>query len=153
MAIWQYNLFMVPREELESYFDCRVLEITEVDFDNIKWWQKFNQKDELISYLSSIFPVIESWDSESTQLGILDSNCFFISADELSVRIDLRSDYLIFAERVIEFAKKYDLVFLNLTFKVIYPEPILLEENIKESKAYNFVKSPDTYLSNLSEEE
>lgn len=43
MAIWQYQLFLVPEEEMTSYFGDEE-SITLSDFDEIEWW-KYRQLD------------------------------------------------------------------------------------------------------------
>ena len=50
MAVWQYSFWTIPKDSLEQKYENIPKEITEDDFNDLIWFDKFN-KDNLIKKL------------------------------------------------------------------------------------------------------
>lgn len=74
MAIWQYQIFIVPEEEVNSYFKGFIC-ITEEALNEINWW-KYRQFDiESFVVFKTILPRNKSWNNEIILFGDEKSNC------------------------------------------------------------------------------
>lgn len=154
MAIWQHKIFIVPSEEIESYFGKNTI-ITMYDFENIDWWKykKINVQDFLI--FNNVLEEKKSWTKDIIQYGHLDSTCLEIIIEnskvvEVSTRIDLRKDNQLFFNELIYFALKNNLLFLSFNKKeklhIIYPNRYILKDCITIKKA-----DYDSFLDTLKE--
>lgn len=150
MSIWQHQIFILPKEELDSFFS-NSYSLTIEDFDNINWWRyRIITLKEIKYTFSKLLPKEKSWSEDLIVFGDENSNCFKVFLEEeipieLSARIDLRDINYEFIDLLISFAKKKDLVFLSDLSKdnlrIIYPSKILLEQEITENNLYDvFIK-------------
>ncbi len=159
MSIWQHQIFILPKEEVDSFFSD-VENLTIQDFDNINWWQyRIIELREIEAIFSRLLPEMRSWSENLIVFGDENSNCFKVFLEnkkpiELSARIDLREVNYEFIDLLISFAKNENLVFLSDlsedNLRIIYPNKVFLEQEIKENNLYEaFIK----FLNNpLSEE-
>ncbi len=134
MAIWQYNLHIIPKEEILSYFEY-VETITDNDLNEIEWWRyrKLNIKDFDI-FKDKLIPK-KSWSSDIVLLGDEDSNCIIILMEfnkvaEISVRIDLRSDFRFFLQTICDFAEKHNCIFLNYELRILEANYYIMKHDI-----------------------
>ncbi len=155
MAIWQHKLFLLPKEELESYFgNSAEPNINMTDFDNIDWWKYREINIEAFSVFSNVLKKEDSWSKNIIQYGNLDSTCIELILEnskivEASTRIDLRKNNETFIKILMSFALNNDLVFLSCKKKlnIVYPNEHNIKEEIKES-----IVDYDTFLDFLDEE-
>ncbi|MBK8502045.1 MAG: hypothetical protein IPL46_07465 [Saprospiraceae bacterium] len=97
MAIWQYDLMMLPREEIQRYIDFEGVVIDSDFLETIDWWKRKLLKLIDLSKIEEIYSKAESWSDSLLIIGAIDSDCIKIShadgtIDELLVRTDLRRD-------------------------------------------------------------
>ncbi len=97
MAIWQYKLFILPKEEVISYFENQRT-IGEDDFNEIEWWKYRQLTADNFNSLVAQLPQNISWSRDIILFGNTDSNCVELLyenniAVEVSGRIDLRYDH------------------------------------------------------------
>lgn len=143
MAIWQYKLFVLPEEEVDSYF-LNKDSVSEKAFNEIDWW-KYRQIDiKLFEPLIRLLDKENSWSENIVQLGNLDSNCVELLYEEgrmveISIRIDLRTDYNNMVKIFCEFADENDCVFLNESLKVLEPSPLIVLSDIDNNKYREFM--------------
>ena len=107
MAIWQYQLFIIPKEEINSYFENSEY-IEKAALDEINWW-KFRafEKVEFESF-RKVLKQKKSWSQEILLFGEEESNCFEVlfksnKIIEVLARIDLRTDYYCFLDNLCAF--------------------------------------------------
>lgn len=140
MAIWQYQFYMVPEEELDSYFRNEDL-ISYEDLSEIEWW-KYRQLD-ITSFdtFISLLPKKKSWSKDIIIFGDDDSSCIEILLEknrivEISIRVDLRLDYINFINLLCEYALNNKCMFLNYKLEILYPNLEALEKDILSYPTY-----------------
>lgn len=147
MAIWQYMIFAIPEEELESYFK-NVDFIPNVAFNNIEWWKYRTYKSvNFNSFKELTFQ--ESWSKNIKQLGHIDSDCVevFVQGEEITeiaIRIDLRKNYKPMVNYICEFGQDNHLCFLNNDFKLLFSLPEVIHQDINDYRLFDeFTKKLD----------
>lgn len=127
MAIWQYDISLVPIREMD--------------------------RDNLANELSSILPRAESWSQSIMIWGDLDGNCVKVCDDgsppELLIRIDLRGQSGSFVRRLVSFATKMGFRIENADGKEMPPMTKDIAEDIEKSDAFRFVSNPVQFLESL----
>ena len=143
MAIWQYKLYALPNEEVDSYF-LGQNKIEAEDFDNIEWWKYRGP----VKNLQETFPYLieqKSWCEDIRQFGNLDSDCIELCLDgkytELSFRFDLRILNTKFLNDTISYAKEENLIFATLDYQLFYPLIEILLERINSSNEIKLLKN------------
>lgn len=140
MAIWQYQLFLLPKEEIKSYFKNDLF-ISEDDLNEIDWWKYSELKPMDFSVFSKILPQSKSWSDDITIYGNVDSDCIEVIVEnnkikEVSIRIDLRYSNKQLIADLCKFSEQYSCVFLNIYFKIINPIQELIEDDINQYPVY-----------------
>lgn len=140
MAIWQYKIFIVPQEEINSYFEKDEY-ISESAFNEIKWW-KFRQLNiqDFIT-LKYLLPINKSWTDDIVLFGDESSNCVEVLIEEdkiieVSARIDLRDNYKEVLRALCEFAQRNNCVFLRYDLKILNANLHLVESDILNYPTY-----------------
>ncbi|RCR65968.1 hypothetical protein [Larkinella punicea] len=134
MAIWQYQLFVVPEEETNSYFGDNLF-INNNALNEINWWKYRQLSIDNFNNFKSFLPLKQSWSSDIILFGDESSNCIELLIDnnriiEISIRIDVRNDYKEFVYALCDFAQTYGCVLLNDTLKVLSSTVKLIEHDI-----------------------
>jgi hypothetical protein len=134
MALWQYQLFLVPEEEVASYFKNDV-SISQNAFNEIGWWRYRQLGIASFYFFEEILPVNESWSKDIILFGNESSNCIELLINrnlitEVCVRIDLRVDYKQLLHLLCEFSNKNNCILLNSDLKMIRPDFQRVEADI-----------------------
>lgn len=156
MAIWQFDFHLVPRLEVGRRFGTIPLTISEDDYETVNWWaHNIHQFDEELSALlpkgHSSHPEIDIWGTE-------DGHRFDIVREnqrmaEIFGRLDVRDLSLSFANRVIEMARRNDLLIIAEGRHVLRPSVKELMSAVRRSPSFAFVRDPEGFLRRLSEDE
>lgn len=145
MAIWQYKLFVLPEEEVSSYFSSET-SITDEALNEIEWW-KYRQS-EIICFdsIKELLSPKKSWSNSIILFGDVDSSCLEVLIEsekivEVSIRIDLRANYRNIIVAICEFCQQNSLMLLNYRLELLAPNTAILEEDIIKYKTFNeFIK-------------
>lgn len=143
MAFWQYKLYLVPTEEIVSYF-AKDDFVRSEDFDHIKWWKYRQLCIDDFSFFETIVAKSKSWSDDIVLFGSETTNCIEIITErkkivEVSSRIDLRSDYNFFLEQLCAFAQIHKCMLLGNDFKIFEPAHVeLIKGEIANSKFFKF---------------
>lgn len=145
MAIWQYKLFVLPEEEVSSYFSSET-SITDEALNEIEWW-KYRQS-EIICFdsIKELLSPKKSWSNSIILFGDVDSSCLEVLIEsekivEVSIRIDLRANYRNIIVGICEFCQQNSLMLLNYRLELLAPNAAILEEDIIKYKTFNeFIK-------------
>ena len=70
MAIWQYNIYFLPEEEINSYFPDRP-NISEDAFNEIDWWRYRQIDSESFAIIEDLLPLKKSLSDHILQFGDL----------------------------------------------------------------------------------
>jgi len=140
MAIWQFEIFMVPKEEVHSYFGGTDT-ISNEAFNEIKWWKYYQPDIEDFDTFQHIIPKGKSWSNDIMLFGDESSNCIEIvvdqsKIDEVSIRIDLRTDYKPLIKLLCDFAQRHKCLFISGSLEVISPDLNELSQYIKNYPKY-----------------
>jgi hypothetical protein len=165
MAIWQYQLIVVPENSIDDNYECifknnktKFLPVTD------SFWKNFDGNvSSIITELDQIIPKGD-WSSE-TFLGWKgngnnneDNDAHISLSDdknkikEFVFRIDLRkaSNINNVFQSILSLCKKNNLILIDLKGNIFKPKLETLIESIKASNANTFLTDPLKYLENLS---
>jgi hypothetical protein len=179
MAIWQFNLTLIPKSALISKYNCipDELFIDKGGWENhfakndleeaynfedaltINWW------DKSIITISQLFPVLKNIPQSQSDIdglkyfGDADTNNICISLkentnqiDEVSCRIDLRKLDKNFINSVFSLARQFDCLLMDRKGRLFEPTRDDLIERVKLSNSYRFITNPEKFLNDLSDD-
>ncbi len=163
MAIWQYNVFLVPLIN----FDKKYLEfIKQEDSDYLKstecfWEETFINKNEIelmidkfITDYKSISEIFLYWKGDASNFYDNDCSIAFDENDNINFfnfRFDLRNEINVIqsVDLLIEIAKEYHLKFMNVKYDFFEAKKELFIENIHQSNGFKFLEDPEKFFENL----
>jgi hypothetical protein len=160
MAIWQFNIYFIPRQTLlEKYGQVP----TQLDFEDALsgyWWLNLNLDISKIYPLLQQFGDLQEWTLNSDGLrsfGNDDANTISVCYDsktdrveDLSCRIDLRQIEKIFVDKIFSVAMQFDCLLMDSKGALFQPIITSLVARIKDSDANRFVSDPKQFLDDLS---
>ena len=161
MAIWQFNIYFIPRASLVVTYGQIPKQLEIENALEIEWWSNINVG------LNSLFPMLEQfgevqkWSANIDGLrsfGDVDSNditvCFSKESNlvqELSCRIDVRQINKEFINKCLSLAKEFDCLLLDRQGKLFQPLHTTLVDRIKLSNSNRFVQDSDLFFEDLSD--
>ena len=93
MALWQYPIYLVPKNELLKIVDHDVREISEEQFNGITGWRSYQWLPEARELLGQYLCHKKSWSDSIEQWGNEEEHCVeFIFEDAVLVHILVRLD-------------------------------------------------------------
>ncbi len=160
MAIWQFNIYFIPRQTLLDKYGQVLTELEYEDALTIHWWLNLNLDTNKILPLLQQFGDLQEWTSRTEGLksfGDTEANdisiCFDNKTDkveELSCRLDLRQIDKNFVARVFSIATQFDCLLMDSKGKLFQPSVSALVNSIQHSNAKRFVTDPVQFLDDLS---
>jgi hypothetical protein len=151
MAIWQYDLFLIPRNNLERLFGV----IPQVIDRSLTEQITLITGNENNFDISHILPKTSSWSNDIIAWGDIAGDYFSIlrcdNNFEIKIRIDVRSISLKFIRAIIKLSIKNNCVFLLDDMSICEPVFETLIEKIRTSEASKFVDNPQIFLQNLND--
>lgn len=140
---------------MHQRFDAIPPTITPEDYDSVDWWS--NTPVDFDAEFSSLLPAARSWHAALAVWGTADGNRFDVSRDggklaDVFGRIDVRDISMPYVNRVVEIARRYDLLIVTEGRHVLRPSVEDLVEAIRRSPAFAFVQDPEAFLTRLAEE-
>ncbi|MCP4146434.1 MAG: hypothetical protein GY757_01665 [bacterium] len=154
MAIWQYDVVLIPIQSLKEHFKNVPNKLDLNSYDNIEWWKDTPLSKDLEFRISKILPANTSWSPEIKIWGNEDSHCIKLVTDgsyveEILIRIDLRNLSVKFLEKIIEFTSSADCLLYTHGLLLMEANINLLIEDIKQSDSAKFLLDPVGFLKNL----
>lgn len=160
MAIWQFNIYFIPRQTLLDKYGQILTELEYDDALTIHWWLNLNLDTNKLLPLLQQFGDLQEWtsrteglrsfgDSEANDISI----CFDSKTDkvdELSCRLDLRQIDKNFVDKVFSIATQFDCLLMDCRGRLFQPTVKALVESIRLSNANRFVADPRQFLDDLS---
>lgn len=160
MAIWQFNIYFIPRQTL---FDIYGEVLTELEYEealSIPWWINLHVNVGNLLPLLQQFGELQEWTSEINGLrsfGDDETNDISVSynkrtemVDDLSCRLDLRKIDRDFIAKVFSIATHFDCLLMDCKGKLFQPLIEELSESIQLSSANRFVTDPRQFLEDMS---
>jgi hypothetical protein len=169
MAIYQYQLIVVPRQTILQHWDIIPVKIQvrdnpafdEDDLINVKWWDKEKIEFKTIEKSILVFADQVEWTKGNENVktfGDNDTNDITITKgefgklEEMYFRIDLREIEREFIDNVLTIVKDLDCLLLDRQGNLFEPTLENLSGNIKKSNAFKFVTNPTDFLDKLGKE-
>lgn len=160
MAVWQFNIYFIPRQVLlEKYGQVP----TRIDFEdalNIQWWLPLQLDIGIVTPFLRMFGEVQEWTLRTEGLrcfGDTAANDISVSFDinanileELHCRLDLRKIDRQMVDIVVSIATQFDCVLMDCRGRLFQPSLVALAESIKSSDAQRWVNDPSKYLDDIS---
>ena len=145
MSIYQNTYFIIPREGNYSLFEGINLKSfleDEYMFEDDLFWEnlKYNYENYKKQF-SDIFEIGESWSENIKNFGDNELNCLSVIVEDrlivsISFRINFKTDYSSFIERLIEFCINNDFLIVDNDLNILDLDSKSIEDNILGSNAY-----------------
>jgi hypothetical protein len=153
MAIWQYNLKIIPSGESITKLNINSDELNANDAGLLLSWHDYAIRDSSIVEISQYLKPHKSWSEDIKQFGALDETCMELYYDgseleEVSIRIDLRSVGYKILNIIIDFVNINNTLMINDNGEIIGNTLEELIKDIKKSKAYSFLRDPKIFFEN-----
>lgn len=161
MSIWQFSLFLIPKESIKKRFRETPSKLTMDVAEDTPWWSGHQPSTGFEEAISQILPAAPSW-SESIRIwGIERSNSILVvylteekrEVEEVEIRIDVSTLSTNFVARVCKWATNLDCVARTKTYEIVRPEYFAVEQAIASSRASRFIEDPEGTLQSLKNEE
>ena len=158
MATWQFDFHLIPASSVEARFRAVPVTIPAEEYDRVDWWEGIDLLHDIEADLSNLLPCGRSWDSARETWGAEDGNRFDVLRDrhriaEVYGRLDMRGLSLPFLNRVVEIARRRDLLIVTEDRHVLRPSMKELLAAIHRSRSFDFVTDPEGFLRQLANTE
>ncbi len=152
MAVWQFRVEFIPRENLIAHFG----QIPKSINDEILWKENLDEgvflPDDYEAYLSRLGKkeILENGDGDFNWGDFEGTHITIYCQDKGRITVFARFDAgeydANFAHVVLEFSKKCNCVLLLSTNNIIEPDIDLFFDEFRNSRAFRFCKNPVDYL-------
>jgi hypothetical protein len=154
MAIWQFDLHLIPRRKLLACFGEIPAHLERDRWENtdLASWDAHLLPDGSVTLLDAVLPRMEQhWCRTVAAWGSYEGNCVEISRKDhriegFSVRLDLRDLDGHFPTVVCKISFLSDCYLLTEDLRLIPPQVERLLEELKQSHACRFVADPQEWL-------
>ena len=163
MAVWQYNLIVVPKESIKSDYEC-IFETNETKFlpEIELFWKNVNvdlsnlalEIDKLVSRANWNEVNNFAWKGNSETNEDNDCNIFLKSKNQImsfNFRTDLRNEANVssFLNGMLKICRLNDFVLINLNGEILEPILEVVVENLKFSNSLRFLSDPNKFFESL----
>jgi hypothetical protein len=157
MAVWQFSMILVPREEVMAICPSLGGAVSEEAFESIQWWSSVQPPEDLPAKLALVLPECPHWSRSARQWGQEPGNTIAVwyEADRVRsiyARLDVREWEPILVEFLVDLAVECDGRWLAGDAQHRYlvgPADEDLVRAVKESNAARFVRDPEGFLRQL----
>jgi hypothetical protein len=155
MATWQFDYHLIPASSIDRHYRWMPVALGEEEYDTVPWWAGFHNFSDFEDDLSKVLPAAPSWHPRMRSWGVEDGDRFDVTRDGTAIRevfgrIDVRSLSLPFLNRVLELARKHELLIVTEDRHVLRPSMKELLGAIHRSSSFAFVSDPVEFLSRLA---
>jgi hypothetical protein len=125
MALWQFEIFMLPEEEINSFFQNHS-RIRPEDFSEISWWKYRKLSIEDFDVFTSSLSREKSWTHDVIQYGNLDSDCVELTVEnntieEVRIRMNINDPANPLIDTVSKFCISHNCVLIDREMNIIDP--------------------------------
>jgi len=158
MAIWQYDLELVPREAACRRAGGVPTRAESLAASGRSVWESVKSIPDLESELSRILPLGKSWSRDIKMWGTYDGHRIDLVFDggnlaQFLVRFDMRHPSRAFFHSVLRLASENSCVLLTDNGDILEPKASAVLAHLAQSDAMRFVKDPRGFLNQLTSEE
>lgn len=158
MAIWQFDIYLLPIEKLRTRYSQIPTNISGEDFSTELWWDGIKSPINIQQKLDLFLDRGNSWHSDlivwgnenETRVDIYFSD---INVKVIFIRIDVRKINMDLIQNLLNFAKYCNCyLFCPEDLSLIPPELNTLLSKVKKSKAVLFSQNLEEWLNKIIEE-
>lgn len=154
MAIWQFDLFLIPKQRL-AQLEC-VGSLSEDVYQQNEGWDDSISSERVARHIDAMLERGQSWLQGQLTWGTEDGYRIdlLLAGDvisELMIRLDMRSINQRILQEVIELANFVDAMFCTDDGTLIEAEMETLIEVIARSDAARYVAAPQEFIERLNE--
>jgi hypothetical protein len=158
VATWQFDFHLIPASSVATQFSVVPIVIPAEEYDRVNWWEGLDLLHDIEADLSGLLPRGRSWDSKQETWGEEDGDRFDLLRDghriaEVFGRLDIRALSLPLVNRVVEIARRRDLLIVTEDRHVLRPSVKELLGAIHRSRSFAFVTDPEAFLKKLANTE
>ena len=155
MALWQFDIKLLPAESVMRRYQAVPLVISKADFDEERWWKGTPTSQNLEAEFSKMLPPAQSWTDklkvwghdEGDRIDLWSHDGTTISG--LYVRIDVRDISKVFLANVLTLARRHSWLLRTEDGKLFQPSFAQLLSAIHASDSFRFVEDPKGFLEAL----
>jgi hypothetical protein len=156
VATWQFDFHLVPRTNIERRFDGVPVTLSKEDYDQTNWWNGTDLLHEFEVSLSALLPKGHSWDPQQATWGAEDGDRFDVLREghqiaEVYGRLDVRNLSLAFLNRVVELARRHELLVVTEGRHLLRPSVKEFLRAISRSPSFAYISDPERFLRELGE--
>lgn len=155
MAVWQYDLHLIPRERLIAFLQGGNARLDETTFDSVEW--RGGVRRDLRRRFTEVFREGPRIEGQLLTWGTDDGNRVDVllgedgSARECFVRVDVRQLSATPLWQILELAREWDCLVVTERLDVLEPAAATVAEDLAQSRAARYVRDPHGYLTQLRE--
>ncbi len=155
MALWQFDVRIVPRTALAKTTGNIPLAVSESEYLNEDHnWSEHGTLDGLAEKLSQFLNARKTWsldlkgwgDEEGDRVDVF---CHGNVPESWSVRFDMRTPNHSFIIKIVDLAGEFDGVFITQERYVISPSYSKLLTRMQRSSSFKFVENPEKFFERL----
>ncbi len=152
MAIWQWDVWIVPRKEVVERLSV-IPEYMDQDwFETNEWWNTASET-ELVGFFDSLLPTYDTlWAKNTQSWGSDDGDRVELMTEDgkitdVVIRVDLRDLNINFLASLMIFSAASEYVFYSLeSKKFIEPDLSELLNEIRNSRKMVFIRDPEKFF-------
>lgn len=156
MAIWQFDILLIPREVANAGPLC----IVDRMLDSLHWWDNRQPPSDIIRRFDALLPRGRAWSEGEMQWGNDDETCLRLfrragRIDGTEIRLDMRERDVVakYVDQIVVLARDADCKLCLMEGpRVIDAEPGTLRAAIEGSWAKLYVSDPTEYWKRTGEE-
>ena len=156
MAIWQFELLLIPEERAVCELGSCDLQMTPEKWETTDWWSQHQPPVTFQARIAALLPVSLSWSPKILMWGSGWSDQIHVCLDdaheqteEVSIRIDLSRPCQQFARAICDLAQHSGCVLVAWPCRIFPPAFERLMTEISASGAAHYVRAPREYLEGL----
>ena len=158
MAVWQFDLQLMPDQIVPDAPDCIESAITDDGLDTTNWWLPNQPNDDYRQIIARAYSPLDSWCPEILRWGDEDNVLVeaFISdgtLEGIGIRVDVRNIDRESIASMTQLAAKLDCqIYVMETQQIVIPDVDSFLPHLARSKAVEFARDPKGFIERLARE-
>jgi hypothetical protein len=158
MAVWQFDLQLIPDQIVLDAPQCIESAITDDGLDTANWWLANQPNDEYRQVIANALSPLDSWCPEILRWG--DENKVLVEAfvsdgtlEGIGIRVDVRNIDRESIASLIQLVAKLDCqIYVMETQQIVSPDVDVFLPHLVRSKAVKFARDPKGFIEPLARE-
>jgi hypothetical protein len=153
MALWQFDIEVIPTERVQSS-----AQVDAAEFDNALWWSDRQPPADFREGLASLLPAVKSWDEGLLWYGDEQSDRIDVwmegdRVESIGVRIDCRKANVPFVRGLLIMAQDWSCSLVEKRYLKVLPATLeAFVAAVADSPSCRFMEDPGYWLPKLAAE-